>query len=54
MYVCVSMCTLREVPEEDLGGTRNDVCSSAAELGHGKVERERESKERQKENSDSF
>lgn len=48
MYVCVSMCTLWEVSEEDLGGKHNDVCSSAAELGHRKVERDR-----QTENSDS-
>lgn len=41
MCLCVSMCTLWDVSEEDLSGTRNDVCSSAAELGHREVERER-------------
>lgn len=39
--VCVSMCTLWDVSEEDLSGTCNDVCSSAAELGHREVEREK-------------
>ena len=42
--MCVSMCTLWEVSEEDLSGTRNDVCSSAAELGHREVEREKDTK----------
>lgn len=40
--VCVSVCTLWEVSEEDLSGKCNDVCSSAAELGHREVESERE------------
>lgn len=39
LHVCVSMCTLWDVSGEDLSGTRNDVCSSAAELGHREVER---------------
>lgn len=41
------MCTPWEVSEEALSGKRNDVCSSAAELGHQEVERERE-RERKK------
>lgn len=45
IYSCSGVCkfslrALREVSEEDLSGTRNDVCSSAAELGHRKVEKE--------------
>lgn len=36
--MCISMCTLWEVSEEDLSGTHNDVCSSAAQLGHREVE----------------
>lgn len=35
------MYTLWDVSEDDLSGTRNDVCSSAAELGHKEVERKR-------------
>lgn len=47
--MCVSMCTLWDVSEEDLSGTRNDVCSSAAELGHREVEREKKTqKERER------
>lgn len=56
MCVCASMCTLWDVSEEDLSGTRNDVCSGAAELGHREVDRERESEREKKtgrENTDS-
>ena len=35
--VCVFMHAPWDVSEEDLSGTRNDVCSSAAELGHREV-----------------
>lgn len=41
LHVCVSMCTLWDVSGEDLSGTRNDVCSSAAELGHREVRGEK-------------
>lgn len=40
--VCVSVHTLWVVSEEDLSGTRDNVCSSAAELGHRRVERQRD------------
>lgn len=35
------MCVLGNVSEEGLSGKRDDVCSSAAELGHRKMEKER-------------
>lgn len=47
------MCTLWDVSEEDLSGTRNDVCSGAAELGHEEVERKRH-EEKERENTDSY
>lgn len=51
----VSMHTLWEVSVEDLCGTRNDVSSSVAELGHRRVERVRGRKEEEKRvNCDSF
>lgn len=48
--MCVSTCTLWDVSEEILSGTRNDVSSSAAELGHREVDKERKDKESDSEN----
>lgn len=34
---CACVCVLGKVSEEDLSGTQDDVCSGAAELGHGRM-----------------
>lgn len=39
--MCISPCVLGKVSEEGLSGKQDDVCSSAAELGHRKMEKER-------------
>lgn len=41
MRVHFPVCVFGKVSEEGLGGKRDDVCSRAAELGHGKMEKGR-------------